>query len=114
RPPAATERRAAGHARPACHRGGGPTRCRVARRGPPVERLPAYVWHRWRNEMSGESMGNGPDPNPDPMKLFDLEIPLPSHRTAVQHVLSSMAVTLGFGLGGWLLDAPLHREGAIA
>ncbi len=64
--------------------------------------------------MSGESMGNGPDPNPDPMKLFDLEIPLPSHRTAVQHVLSSMAVTLGFGLGGWLLDAPLHREGAIA
>jgi len=48
------------------------------------------------------------------MKLFDLEIPLPSHRTAVQHVLSSMAVTLGFGLGGWLLDAPLHREGAIA
>ena len=64
--------------------------------------------------MSSESMGQGANPNPDPMKLFDLEIPLPSHRSAVQHVLSAMAVTLGFALGGWLLGAPLDREGAIA
>jgi len=48
------------------------------------------------------------------MKLLGLEIPIPSHRVAVQHVLSAMAVTVGFGLGAWLVDAPLHREGAIA
>ncbi len=48
--------------------------------------------------MSGESMGRGPNPDhPNPMKLLDLEIPLPSHRVAVQHVISAMAVTLGFG-----------------
>ncbi len=64
--------------------------------------------------MSSESMGRGPHPDPDPMKLLGLEIPLPSHRAAVQHVLSALAVTIGFGLGGWLVDAPLHREGAIA
>lgn len=64
--------------------------------------------------MSSESMGRGPNPDPDPMKLLDLEIPLPTHRAAVQHVLSAIAVTVGFGLGCWLVDAPLHREGAIA
>ena len=64
--------------------------------------------------MSSESMGRGPNPDPDPMKLLGLEIPFPSHRAAVQHVLSAMAVTIGFGLGGWLVNAPVHREGAIA
>lgn len=48
------------------------------------------------------------------MKLLGLDFPLPSNSTAVQQVLAAAAATLGFGLGSWLLNAPLDRPGAIA
>lgn len=48
------------------------------------------------------------------MKLFGLDFPLPSHLTAVHNVLAAMAATVGFGIGSWLLDAPLDRPGAVA
>ncbi len=48
------------------------------------------------------------------MKLFGLDFPLPSHVAAVHHVLAATAATVGFGLGSWMLDAPLDRPGAIA
>lgn len=48
------------------------------------------------------------------MKLFGLEVPVPSHATAVQNVLGAAAATAGFGLGSWLLEAPLDRPSAVA
>jgi len=48
------------------------------------------------------------------MKLFGLEIPLPSQIAAAQHVLAAAAVTIGFGIGSWLLGTPLDRPSAIA
>lgn len=48
------------------------------------------------------------------MKLLGLDFPLPTHVAAVHNVLAATAATIGFGLGSWLLDAPLDREGAIA
>ena len=48
------------------------------------------------------------------MKLLGLDVPLPSNGTAVHQVLAAAAATVGFGLGSWLLDAPLDRPGAVA
>ena len=48
------------------------------------------------------------------MKLLGLDFPLPSNGAAVHDVLAATAATLGFGLGSWLLGAPLDRSGAIA
>jgi hypothetical protein len=48
------------------------------------------------------------------MKLFDLDFPLPSNRAAIDSVLAALAATIGFGLGSWLLQAPLDRPGAVA
>jgi hypothetical protein len=48
------------------------------------------------------------------MLLLGLEFPLPSHAAAVRHVLAATAATIGFGIGGWLLDSPLDRGGAVA
>jgi hypothetical protein len=48
------------------------------------------------------------------MKLFGLEFPLPSHNAAAHHVLGAAAVTIGFGIGSWLLGTPLDRPSAIA
>lgn len=54
------------------------------------------------------------DTNRFAMKLLGLEFPLPTHYTAAHNVLAAIAATGGFGLGSWLLGAPLDREGAIA
>jgi hypothetical protein len=48
------------------------------------------------------------------MKLLGLEFPVPSHSVAANHVLGAAAVTIGFGIGSWLLGTPLDRPGAIA
>lgn len=65
--------------------------------------------------MKDGRMPVGPTAKTDPtMKLFDLDVPLPSHHVAMHNVLTAMAVTIGYGLGGWLLGAPLDRESAIA
>ncbi len=48
------------------------------------------------------------------MKLFGLNAQLPSHAAAVHNVLGAAAATVGFGLGSWLLGAPLDRPGAVA
>jgi hypothetical protein len=48
------------------------------------------------------------------MKLLGLDVPLPSNSAAVHQVLAAAAATVGFGLGSWLLDAPLDRPGAVA
>ena len=48
------------------------------------------------------------------MKLLGLEFPVPSHIAAAHNVLGAAAVTIGFGLGSWLLGTPLDRPGAIA
>ena len=65
--------------------------------------------------MGGTSMGSGQfDTNHFAMKLLGLDFPLPSHHTAVHNVPAATAATVGFGLGSWLLDSPLDRQGAIA
>jgi hypothetical protein len=48
------------------------------------------------------------------MKLLGLDVPLPSNGAAVHDVLAAAAATLGFGLGSFLLDAPLDRPDAVA
>ena len=65
--------------------------------------------------MRGESMRPLQfDTNDPAMKLLGLEFPLPSHYTAMHNVLAATAATVGFGLGSWLLNNPLDRQGAIA
>jgi hypothetical protein len=54
------------------------------------------------------------DADKSAMKLFGLDFPLPSHGAVVHNVLIATAATVGFGLGSWLLGAPLDRQGAIA
>jgi hypothetical protein len=48
------------------------------------------------------------------MKLLGLDVPLPSNGAAIHDVLVATAATLGFGLGSWLLGAPLDRPAAVS